>query len=317
MSLVDRISRERAPSEPARAEDAYGPVGRSEWLDIDWAAHQRWLEVEGTRVNLIEYGSGPPLLLVHGLSGCWQNWLENIPHFARTHRVIVPDLPGSGSSEMPREPITIARYARFLDRLGDQLEIAAAAVVGNSMGGFIAAELAITSPQRVERLALVSAAGISAEHVNSESVLAVARAMAMTAGWGTSRLETFARRPRLRRIVLGLVCHRGDGLPGPIALELMKGSGRAGFLPALEALLSYPLRDRLPEIACPTLIVWGAKDRIIPVRDASVFERLIPNARKVVLAGTGHVPMVERPARFNALMSEFLSESARAAPASR
>jgi pimeloyl-ACP methyl ester carboxylesterase len=90
--------------------------------------------------------------------------------------------------------------------------------------------------------------------------------------------------------------------------EQIRGSGKPGFVPALDALAGYPIRDRLAEIACPTLIVWGAEDKVVPVRDADEFARLIPNARKVVWSQTGHVPMLERPAAFNRLLEAFLSE---------
>jgi pimeloyl-ACP methyl ester carboxylesterase len=72
--------------------------------------------------------------------------------------------------------------------------------------------------------------------------------------------------------------------------------------------MSYPIRDRLSEISCPTLIVWGRRDWLVPVKDADKFERLIPNSRKVVYEGTGHMAMLERPAAFNALVDEFLAE---------
>ncbi len=169
--------------------DGYGASGRSAWLDIDWPAHQRWVEVDGTPANVIELGSGPPLLFVHGLSGCWQNWLENMPHFAATHRVIAVDLPGFGASPMPREQISIAGYARFLESLCDALSIDAAAVVGNSMGGHISCELAIRSPQRVERLMLVSAAGISAELVQRNAVMTGGRVVAAIATQSGARHE--------------------------------------------------------------------------------------------------------------------------------
>lgn len=288
--------------------DGYGVAGRSAWLDVDWTAHQRWLQIDDRAVNVVDIGSGPPLLLVHGLSGCWQNWLENIPHFARTHRVIAPDLPGFGASEMPRETITIAGYARFLDQLCSALGVEAAAVVGNSMGGFVSAELAIAVPQRVERLMLVSPAGISAEKVRREPVMAVGHVMAATAAWSASRLEAFARRAGLRRLALSFVVRHPDRLSAALAHELMQGSGKPGFVPALAANLGYPIRDRLPQIACPTFVLWGEDDRVIPVRDAHEFERLIPNARKLILPDTGHVAMLERPARFNALLEEFLAE---------
>jgi pimeloyl-ACP methyl ester carboxylesterase len=296
------------PACEAARDDCYGTPGRAAWLDVDWPAHQRWLRIDDRDVNVVEIGSGPPLLFVHGLSGCWQNWLENLPHFARTHRCVAVDLPGFGASEMPREPISIAGYARFLDQLCGLLRIDAAAVVGNSMGGFVAAELAISAPQRVERLALVSSAGITAESLNSDRVLAGARAVAGTADWAATRHEAFARRPALRRLALSLVVRYPHRLSAPLALELMKGSGKPGFIPAMAAIMQHPISERLPQIACPTLIVWGANDRVIPRRDAKVFERLIPNSRKVIFSDTGHVAMLERPARFNALLEEFLAE---------
>jgi pimeloyl-ACP methyl ester carboxylesterase len=296
----------RTPPAPDRG-GIYGVEGRSAWLDVDWPAHQRWLAIDGSWANVIELGEGPPMLFVHGLAGCWQNWLETLPHFAATHRVVAVDLPGFGASEMPRKAISIARYASFLEQLCDALAIDAATVVGNSMGGFVVAELAIASPQRVEQLVLVSAAGITAESLWREPVLAGGRVLAMTAAWAASRHETFARRPGLRRLALSFVARHPDRLSAPIAHELMQGSGTSGFLPALDATIGYPLRERLPQIAAPTLIVWGEKDRVIPVRDAARFEQLIPDARKVILPDTGHVSMVERPASFNALVEEFLS----------
>ena len=83
--------------------------------------------------------------------------------------------------------------------------------------------------------------------------------------------------------------------PPPLVAEQIRGSGKPGFVDALDALTDYPIRDRLPEIACPTLIVWGEDDKLVPVRDADEFERLIPDARKVVFPDTGHVAMLERP----------------------
>ena len=80
------------------------------------------------------------------------------------------------------------------------------------------------------------------------------------------------------------------------------------FRDALDALLEYDFRDRLPDIACPTLIVWGKEDMLVPVEDADEFERLIPNARKILMDDTGHVPMLERPVKFNDCLIEFLAE---------
>ncbi|HEX4807227.1 MAG TPA: alpha/beta fold hydrolase [Conexibacter sp.] len=289
--------------------DGYGTETRSAWLDIDWPAHQRWVEVDGTPANVVEIGSGPPLLFVHGLAGRWQNWLENMPHFAATHRVVAVDLPGFGASPMPPGQISIAGYARFLERLCDALAIDAAVVVGNSMGGYVAAELAIGSPQRVERLMLVSAAGITAEHLQRDRIMTGARVVAAVATRAAARHEAFARRPRLRRLALQFVARHPERLGVPIAHELMEGSGKPAFLPAMEAIVEHRISTRLTQIACPTFVLWGQDDRVIPVRDAQRFADLIPNARVLVLPDTGHVPMLERPARFNALLEAFLRET--------
>jgi pimeloyl-ACP methyl ester carboxylesterase len=295
--------------------EQYGPSGRSQWLDVDWSQHQRWLLVDGQVLNTIELGAGDgaPLVFVHGLSGSWPNWLEQLPVLAAEHRVIALDLPGFGHSPMPAEPITIGGYARLLDLLLGQLEIDAAAVVGNSMGGFIAAELAITAPQRVERLVLVSPAGVSTHgHRGTERVLPqlkrAERVLAATGAWLAAKSDTVMRRPRLREATLSVVASHPDRLPAALAAEQLRGAGTPGFIQGLEAILTYDVRDRLAEIACPTLIVWGDRDRLISVRDADVFNDLVPGSRKVVFADTGHTSMLERPAAFNALLKEFLAE---------
>jgi pimeloyl-ACP methyl ester carboxylesterase len=309
---------------PASEHAAYGPGGRSRWLDVDWRKHQRWLVIDGQPVNTIVLGpegtsqagdTSQPLVFVHGLSGSWQNWLEQLPVFAAGRRVVTLDLPGFGYSPMPTEPISISGYARLLERLLDTLEIDAAAVVGNSMGGFIAAELAIAFPQRVERLVLISAAGISTTAEASPHTARVVpalrrleRVLLATTASVAAKSDTVARRARLREALLNVVVAHPSRLPAPLAAEPLRGAGKPGFVQGLEAILDYDVRERLPEIACPTLIVWGDRDRLITVRDADVFAELIPNSRKVVFADTGHMAMLERPEAFNALLKDFLAE---------
>jgi pimeloyl-ACP methyl ester carboxylesterase len=282
-------------------------------MDVDWRTHQRWVGVHGQPLNVIELGEGPAIVFVHGLSGSWPNWLEQLPVFAREHRVIALDLPGFGHSPMPSEPITIAGYARVLDGLMDAMGVNAATLVGNSMGGFISAELAIAYPQLVERLVLVSAAGIST-YQRPEVMRAVPwltraeRIVAAYTAWLASKSDAVVRRRSLRNATLGLVTRHPGRLPAPLAAEQLRGAGKPGFMQALGALLEYPIRERLPEIACPTLIVWGDKDRVISLRDANVFEELIPGSRKVVFGDTGHMAMLERPAAFNELLREFVEE---------
>ena len=146
---------------PAEGPDPYGNPD-PEWLRIAWRKYLHWITVGGARVNYAEMGpeSGKAILLVHGLSGAWQNWLENIPYFAREHRVVALDLPGFGHSTMPQWEVGVEAYGRFLYGFCDALEIRTCTIVGNSMGGFVAAEAVTHEPRRFEKLVLASAAGI-------------------------------------------------------------------------------------------------------------------------------------------------------------
>lgn len=292
--------------------DGYGPTGRSRWLDVDWGAHRRFVEIEGRRVNVVELGSGPPLVFVHGLGGSWTNWLENLCEFARDHRVIAFDLPGFGASESPDGPVSIAGYARVLAGLFEALGVGRAAIVGNSLGGLVCAEFALTSARRVERLCLVAAAGLSISRLPIEPALRalvpLERAVAFYGTLIAERSVPLARRARMRRLLLFHAFAHPERLPAPLAAEVIAGAGRPSLLPGLRAMTGYPNRDRLGEIGCPTLVVWGASDRLVPLRDADEFERRIPGARKVVYADTGHVPQIERPACFNEDLRAFLAE---------
>jgi pimeloyl-ACP methyl ester carboxylesterase len=301
--------------------DHYGPAGRSAWMDIDWRAHQRWVTVAGRAMNVIDIGPGlnasPPtpargtMVFVHGLSGSWQNWLEQLPVFAAAGwRCVAMDLPGFGWSDMPREKITIPRYAAWLDQLLQALGVSRAVVVGNSMGGFIGLELAITFSTWVDRLVLVSAAGLTIETQRGLfwAVKPVGRALAMTTGWLASRSDELARRRRSRLAMFSIVAAHPEKLPAPLVAEQLRGSGKPGFIDAFDALTDYPIRDRLAEISAPTLVVWGEDDPLVPVRDAWELGRLIPHARVVVYEDTGHVAMLERPDAFNALVSEFADD---------
>src|SRR3954447_2349265 len=295
-------------------EASHRSSGQRPWLGVDWREHQRWVRVSDRWANVCEIGSGPPVLFVHGLGGSWQNWLENLVQTAEAgYRAIAVDLPGFGHSEMLEEKVSISGYGRWIDALLGEMGVEEPVrLVGNSMGGFIGCEVAIRFPQRVERLFLVSAAGISVEHERNEPVLGVLYRTENIAKLVTTKIalrsDELARRPGLRRALLHFVAAHPDKLSGPLVAEQVRGAGTPGFLPALDALTDYPIRERLPEIACPTLIVWGREDRLVPVRDADVFEELIPDARKVVFDDTGHVAMLERPDRFNRLLLDFLTE---------
>jgi pimeloyl-ACP methyl ester carboxylesterase len=295
----------------ARAGDDYGVSDTPDWRSIDWPAHLHRMEIGGVDVNYVDIGPGNdrrPIVFVHGLSGQWQNWLENIPRFAEGRRVVAMDLPGHGTTPMPGEEITIGYYGRVVAELCRRLDLPPVVMVGNSMGGYVSAEVAIQAPEIVERLLLVSAAGISQREHNAEVVLRVGRWLAFVTRSSTAQRRWYAARPALRHWILATIVRHPTKIAADTAFEgLMKGSSKPGFVDALRTCLKYDFVDRLPEIGCPTLVVWGKNDMIIPVRDADKYVELIHGSHKVVLEDTGHVPMLERPVTFNDQLEEFLA----------
>jgi pimeloyl-ACP methyl ester carboxylesterase len=211
---------------------------------------------------------------------------------------------------MPETDISIPGYGRVVGAVMDAVGVESAVVVGNSMGGFIAAEVAIQFATRVEKLVLVSAAGISTEHLRRRPLLTAARMARYSAAWVGARSDELTRRPGARRLIASAVIKYPHRLPAALVAEQVRGTGKPGFVGALDALMSYRIRERLGEIAVPTLIVWGTSDRLVPVRDADLFEQLIPHVRKVIFEDTGHVPMLERPRAFNDVLHDFLAAGA-------
>ena len=305
-----------APAAPWRyrdADDDYGATATPDWRATDWSQELKRVKIDGTPVNYVDVGSGDedPVVFVHGLGGQWQNWLENIPRLAQDRRVLALDLPGHGLTPMPEnEKITISGYGRCVDAFCEQLGLSEVELVGNSMGGFVAAEVAIQFPQRVKRLVLVSAAGITSADTLQAPILTFGRVATAIATNSAARHRRLAARRWTRHMALALVARYPGRLKADLAYEgFFKGAGKDGFDDALRASLEYDFRDRLPEVKVPTLIVWGEKDSIIPVRDADEFERLIDDSRKVVMKDTGHIPMAERPQAFNDMLVEFLAET--------
>ena len=188
--------------------------------------------------------------------------------------MVALDLPGFGDSEMPAGDISITNYAACVEELCERLELGAVAVVGNSLGGFTAAEMAIRHPTRVERLVLVDAAGISISDLRRQPIMTLVRLAAAQAG-SPARERAVLLRPRLRHVAFRAVMRH----PTRLSLDLLAaqgtGTAKPGFALATNALITYDFRDRVPDIGCPTLIVHGREDGLVPVADAEEFNRLI------------------------------------------
>jgi pimeloyl-ACP methyl ester carboxylesterase len=305
----DVLNRARNGIARPGADTTYADGDDRSWMDVDWPALSREIEVDDRDVHVVDTGGdGPPLLFLHGLGGVWQNWLVTIAAFMGSHRCVAFDLPGFGESEMPVDEISIPGFAKTADAVCKQLGIDRPVVIGNSMGGFVGAELALSFPTRVDKLVLVSAAGLSTEYVKAEPVLATARAWAALMTRLSAQSDAFLQRPRGRRLALQAVVRYPEKLSVPLATEIARGAGSPGFNAAFRALLSYSFRDRLDRITIPVLIVWGRNDILVPVEDAENFEHLIgENAHSVIFDDTGHLAMIERPRRFNELLTGFLA----------
>jgi pimeloyl-ACP methyl ester carboxylesterase len=300
--------------DPTAAEgpDPYGNPD-PDWLRIDWRAHLANASVGETSVNYAELRPPPEaqhplaLVFVHGLGGCWQNWLEQLPHFAHRHRVIALDLPGFGCSPEPPWKISISGYGLLLRDFCDAVEVSDCAVIGNSMGGFVAAEAVINEPERFEKLALVSAAGISSARLRRERTEAVAGMLAAGAPYLFNLQHRLFRRPRARAAAFRNLYRHPGQLGAELLWEFFQGGMRGdAFAEALGSLAGYDILDRLEEVEAPTLIVWGRNDNVVPPRDALEYGQLLRNSSTVIFDDTGHLPMAERPLRFNRVLETFV-----------
>lgn len=300
---------ERAPLFPASDYGNLDP--QPEWMRIDWRQHLHRVELPGAEVNYAEIGEGEPILFVHGLAGCWRNWLENVPYFGRDYRAIALDLPGFGDSPLPSWEISMPNYGRLIHDFCERLGIdRVAALVGNSMGGFVATEAVIEEPERFERLVLISAAGISFAEWEGHSLDAAARIFKAAIPMLSGERRSYWTRPRGRKLAFGRIFRNPNKLrPELLAEQVRPGLQAPGFSDALTSIWGYDTRERLPEIEIPTMVVWGLNDQIVPVEGALGYHRLIPKSRLEIFERTGHLPMLERPTRFNPLLEEFIESS--------
>ena len=258
--------------------------------DLLQGLEPRVLERRGARLRVFEGGEGRPLLLVHGYGGAAWNF-EPMAPLLEGRRLIVPDLPGhGGSSPLPAAP-TLAGFADVLAGLLDE----PADVLGHSLGGVVALRLAERHPHLVRRLVLAAAAGISSSTRLAEMTIALA-GIVQPGKIAGRRVDRIARSRRLRKLVFGrfevanpdLLSERAvhGFLQGPLLHTDAIGAGLA--------LARDDPRADLDRVRCPVLVLWGARDRQVPIEDGFEYARRL-RAPVRVIADCGHLLIGERP----------------------
>lgn len=249
------------------------------------------LKVRGKSIELREGGEGPPLLYLHG-AGIYI-WMPVHDRLAARRRVVLPVHPGFGDSEGFDEIEDMEDLVFHTVDVMDELGLERADVVGLSLGGWLAAELALRHPARVKRLVLVDAAGTRVPGVSRGNIFMAPVARAR---------ELLFHDPK-STLAMTLM----PDVPPPDRLEtILRGREAAARLLWHPHVAYRKLTSRLGRIAAPTLVVWGADDRLIPLPYGQAYADGIPGARLVVIDRCGHLPPIERPERFADVVLTFL-----------
>ena len=255
--------------------------------------------VFGQKIHYVEAGSGPTVILLHGLGGSSQAWQFNIGPLAEKFHVVVPDQIGFGKSDKPFVNYRIRTYVDFLDEFCRELKIERATLVGNSMGGWIAVMFAATFPERVDKLVLVDAAGYAPP---KDFDMRTLYALNPTTKAGMKTLvakvfynQMFSTDIAIRQAMAARLA-AGDGYTiNSISESILRGEDF--------------LDDVVKTIKRPTLIVWGRQDGLVPLAEGERFNKDIAGSKLIVIDQCGHVPNVEKPGEFYAAVLKFLTEN--------
>jgi pimeloyl-ACP methyl ester carboxylesterase len=228
------------------------------------------------------------------------------------HRVIAPDLPGFGDSAKPLRSYNASFYAKWLKGFFDAVNITKADIVGNSMGGRIAIEAALSFPEKVERLVLLAPSPAFIRRREFVKLVGVLRPELALIPLPMPRRQVMAGLKRLFARPSRMAPHRLDAAVDEFLRVFSTPKGRIAFFSAARQIyLEEPFGDegfwnRLPTLQTPSLFVWGEKDRLVPPKFSRHVERALPNATSVILEDCGHVPQFELPERTNELVRSFI-----------
>jgi pimeloyl-ACP methyl ester carboxylesterase len=262
--------------------------------------------IGGIRTRYFVGGEGPPLVIIHGLGGAAVNFTLLAPLLAQRRRVLIPDLPGHGLSGPLEQAESMTTYADHVAAVAELEGMLPAPVLGYSMGGVIALRLAVARPRHVTALALVAAAGIVSVTRRAELWLKLT-GLLRPAQVMTRFRSTFATRPRLRWLPFGLWgAVDPPALPPEGVLGFLEGpSQHTDVATAGWALLRDDPRPDLDRVSCPVLVLWGARDRLVPLSDGFEYARRL-RAPIRTLPAAGHLLIGEQPEECAEIVEAFL-----------
>jgi pimeloyl-ACP methyl ester carboxylesterase len=275
----------------------------------------RAITIDGDRVVYRTAGEGPVVLLVHGMAGSSLTWRRVMPALAKRFTVLAPDLLGQGGSDKPRGEYSLGAHANTLRDLMDALGYQRATVVGQSLGGGVAMQVAYQFPERCERLVLVNSGGLGREVTFFLRMLTLPGFESVFPLFCTPRLRDAGN---LVATWLGRAGVRSTPAREEIwrsYASLADSDGRRAFFRSLRDVIDFSGQavsalSRLYRAAqLPTLIVWGAQDPFIPVSHALAAHKAIPGSRLEIFAGVGHYPHCEAPDRFVEVLVDFIAST--------
>jgi len=308
--------------ETVPANGDYGLAATPDRHERELPIRERQIELGGRRLNFAELGEGSrAFVLVHGMGGRWQHWLETIPFLARHGRVLALDLPGFGRSQLPARGVSLDGYADTAATLCRSLGVERAVVLGHSMGGPIALRIATRHEDLTESVVLVAGAtdtfnavlGLRATAglaLRKPRKTAATLTEVLTVGIPTPRLlqRLIVASGWLRQALLWPYMHRPQAIPADSLARMLGGTGTRGVFPAARAIGRSDPRQGLTEVRCPILSIGARHDHICPPADLRAWAALAPRARTILLEDCGHMLMLERPRAFNEQVACFLAD---------
>lgn len=266
---------------------------------MDCPVKQDQITAGSINTAYLSAGEGLPIIFLHGAGAGAVTWYPSIGAISKNYHVIAPDIVGYGESDKPGAPYDRAYFSTWLNAFLSALNISKAHVVGLSQGGAIALQFALDNPEMIDKLVLVDAGGLGAQP-------SFASFLGML--WLNTFPSVLANRFYSRFILFNP--NNRDPNHGQYSVEVIKGKGgKNAFQQGRGAAVSTISKDLLRQIENDTLIIWGENDQLFAIEHGEAAAKLMPNARLCRIPCAGHLPLMDQPELFNAILLEFLNEN--------